>query len=84
MAGIIKIKDVMDSTLNQLMLEMKEPAFAVSKTLNAHCVGEFLVKVLYLPVDLIELSLVMPAEMPTEYLNVIRSTTSYQVVWQPP
>lgn len=63
---------------------MKEHAFTVSKTLNAHCVAGFVVKVLYLSVDLIELSLVMPAEMSTEYLNAIGSTTSCQVVWQPP
>lgn len=63
---------------------MKEYAFTVSKTLNADCVAGFLVKVLYLSVDLIELPLVMPAEVPAEYLNAIGSTTSHQVVWQPP
>lgn len=63
---------------------MKEHAFTVSKTLNVDCVAGFLVKVLYLSVDLIELPLVMPAEMPAEHLNTIGSTTSYQVVWQPP
>ena len=63
---------------------MKEHAFNVSKTLNAECIAGLLVKVLYLSVDLIELPLVMPAEMPAEYLNTIGSTTSHQVVWQPP